>query len=250
MEKSKPMKIVLDGDPEPLEVTEGLLWAEVLPRVMPFSTSLYVGEEREDTQPAPCGSATFVFADGPSVLTAAHVWERIRQYKWLFMALDSVSMPSARHPLAVPVEGLTPRFVSRRLSDDWGPDVALIGVPEPHAGKITLSKAFYHLDRRRTAALTSTVRLQEGLWAVIGAVHEQSEFGPDESVVRPTVFASTISGTAERDGYDYLEHFLNREGKPSRVSAELLQGHQRLGPLARRCATLRDRWHHRPWCCA
>jgi hypothetical protein len=98
---------------------------------------------------------------------------------------------------------------------EWGPDIALVSLFPAAEGTIKRSKAFYNLQRRRADALTSKVRHQEGLWAALGGVGEQSTFGPDETIIQTTVFASTISGTAERDGHDYLELFINRDGKPS-----------------------------------
>ncbi len=82
------MKIVLNGDPDPLEVTEEMLEVEV-PRLLTFSTSLFAADDSQETEPQYCGSGVFVFADGPSLLTAAHVWERVRHYQFLLLSLHS-----------------------------------------------------------------------------------------------------------------------------------------------------------------
>jgi hypothetical protein len=212
------MKIVLNGDPEPYEVTEKMLESEVLPRLLTFSTTMFAADDPQQPQADFCGSGVFVLAGGPALLTAAHVWERVRRYDFLLLTLHSAWHGSASHPLVVPREGVIPRYVSKRVSDkwgEWGPDIALLSLFPAAEGSIKRSKAFYNLERRRASALASEVRHQDGLWAILGGVGEQSTFGPDETVIQTTIFASTIGGTAERNGHDYLELFINHEGKPS-----------------------------------
>lgn len=209
------MKIALEGDPEPLEIDEPLLDREVLPRLVPYCTSIFGGSRRDDPQMQYCGSGTFVTAGAPSLLTAAHVWEKMQRFEWVFLTLDSAPIDVGRHPLAVDRQVMTPRFVSPRPPDGWGlsgPDVAIIGFPELHASRARLEKAFYDLDKRRADAITSKVRDHDGLWAVLGATSEQANV--EEGVMNMTVFASTITGKDARDGYDYLDFRINREDRP------------------------------------
>jgi hypothetical protein len=165
------MKIALEDDPEPLEVDEPLMMREVLPRLVPYCTSIFGGPDREDPRMHYCGSGTFVTAvASPSLLTAAHVWEQMRSHEWIFLTLDAASTNVGRRPLAIERQVMPLRFVSPRPPEGWrieGPDIAIIGLPALHASRARLQKAFYDLDKRRADVLTSKVRDHDGLWAVL-----------------------------------------------------------------------------------
>jgi hypothetical protein len=213
---TKTMKIALEGDPEPLEIDEPLMMREVLPSLVPYCTSIFGGPSREDPRVDYSGSGTFVTAGGsPSLLVAAHVWELMRSYEWIFLTLDAASTNVGRRPLAVERKVITPRFVTPRPQEGWrieGPDLAILGIPELHASRARLQKAFYDLDKRRAEALRSKVRDHDGLWAVLGATSEQANL--EEGVMNTTAFASRITGKDSRDGFDYLDLLIKREGRP------------------------------------
>jgi hypothetical protein len=213
---TRTMKIAVEGDPEPLEIDEPLMMREVLPRIVPFCTSIFGGPDREDPKVDYCGSGTFVLANGsPCLLVVAHVWELLQAYKWIFLTLDAASTNVGRRPLAIEREVITPRFVTAKPDEGWrieGPDLALLRIPDLHANRARLQKAFYDLDKRRAEALSSKVRDQDGLWAVLGATAEQAKL--DEGVMNTTAFGSRVIRKESRDGFDYLDHLIKREGRP------------------------------------
>lgn len=222
------MKVAMDGDPTPFEVTEELLEAEILPRLLTFSTTLFASPKRSDPNMTYCGSATFVRAKGRScLLTAQHVWRRVqRKGPCVLMGLDHSAMPSREHPLAV--EDLDymgpPLYISTPRSEPWGPDLALIAVPDLHADVARVAKAFYDIDRRRADALASKVAHETGLWAMIGAPGEHSSVESGTRVMRTYCFGSTITQATSRDDFDYLDVAIRASMTPSLASYGGLSG--------------------------
>jgi hypothetical protein len=208
----------MEGDPSPFEITETLLEDEILPRVLTFSTSLLATTERTETDATPCGSGTFVATGGRRcLLTAEHVWRRVQRYgPWLLLTLDHSVSASREHPLAVDVQFMgPPRYITTRASDEWGPDLALLHLPDLYAEKAQEAKAFYNLDARREAALASDVSHTTGLWAVLGAPAEHSSVEPEGRVMQTYVFGSTIKRATVRDGFDYLDLTIKGRMKPA-----------------------------------
>ena len=52
------MKIMMDQDPAPIEITEEVLENRVLIPLLTCSTSLFAGSDRTDSHPTYCGSTT------------------------------------------------------------------------------------------------------------------------------------------------------------------------------------------------
>ena len=89
-------------------------------------------------------------------------------------------------------------------TEEWGPDLALIRIPGVIASDIAVVKAFYDFDRRR-GRYAETIRYDRGLWNVIGAPEELSNFGAQEASLHISLFSSWITKASERDGLDYVD---------------------------------------------
>ena len=190
----------------PEQITKQLL-REAFQDAWIHTTSLFGAEI--NGQPAYRGTATLVSAGGPCLLTAAHVWEELRQF-----TLIGLSLGDGREPVAIRREFVVERFVSQRGTPEWGPDLALIGIPELKASELRAHKAFYNLDRRRPAALETAPYTGGGMWGVLGAAAEQASFAADVAILPTNLFVSVITATTEQSVYDYLDLAIRVGGSP------------------------------------
>lgn len=155
------------------------------------------------------GTATFVMAAGmPSILTAAHVWNALPGDQFgLCLEPD--------RPLLILKKNIVRQTVPPRSSSEWGPDLALLGIPDAlPTSRIKVHKAFYDLDRRRGEVLNGATRFDDGFWGVSGAPAEQSVLGPDEATLRMGLFASSNPRHSERDEFDYVDLPIDRTAGP------------------------------------
>jgi hypothetical protein len=156
-----------------------------------------------------CGTCTLVMARGkPCILTAAHVWERLGDGGFA-LSLDEHLLLHSFHKRVVTASVLrSPKF------DGSGPDLALVQIPELDAAKIRVRKAFFDLDKRIPLKSRGAADQNFGIWAVLGAVGEQSTFTPTEAILGLRVYAGSISQPEIRDGFDYVEMNYDRSYRP------------------------------------
>jgi hypothetical protein len=93
-----------------------------------YCTSLFGDGEPPEYR----GSGTFINVRGVScLLTAAHVWEGMSRDEGVGFTLEP------DRPLAwVPKVVLLERFVSHRLSKEWGPDIAVVSFHDSDAKRL------------------------------------------------------------------------------------------------------------------
>ncbi|MGD0923358.1 MAG: hypothetical protein ABSA70_16580 [Terriglobia bacterium] len=153
------------------------------------------------------GTATCVAASGkPYLLTAAHVWRELRGERFaLGLEADRLLIPIYKDLVEPIVLGPTG-------PPEWGPDLALIKLPDVVAADIRQVKAFYNLDKRRPEP-GERAAYDEGLWAVIGAPAERSIFGEAEAVLKISLFASVVASAHQRDGFDYVDLGFYHQGR-------------------------------------
>ena len=208
----------MEGDPGPFEVTEQLLEDEVLIPLLTRSVSLFAGNGSTDPHPMYCGSATLVSTGGRRcLLTAEHVWKLVQDSgETVFLSRDQAVSQSRDTTLAIQERKYIgdPRYVTTRKSEEWGPDLALLEIPDLHADVAEERTAFYDLDRRRAAALSSKAAHRTGLWAVVGAAADHCSFGPNGWEMQMYALGSTITDAHERDGFDYLDLRIDRVRHP------------------------------------
>lgn len=182
------------------------LFDQIREKLWLYTVSVFAVEDR---RPRYVGTATCVAAGGAChLLTAAHVWQAVRGDSF------ALSLESERLLVEIPRRIIEPRLLADGVGSEWGPDLALLRLPDLYARDIGLTKVFYNLDLRRAESVQGPPRNDVGLWAVIGAPGEQSTFGPHEAVLRTTVFASGVVTASERGDWDYLDLSFDHQGRP------------------------------------
>lgn len=178
---------------------------EVREKLWTFTVSVFAAEA---DHPAYRGTATCITVGGfPHLLTAAHVWNSLRGGRC------ALSLDADRLLTPIWHDLVQPTVLLGEGPAEWGPDLALVRLPDVVASDIRVVKAFYNLDRHMPD-YDLPAQYDSGLWAVIGVPAEQSTFGETEAVLRLTVFASWIDGAMTRDGFDYVDLAYDREGRP------------------------------------
>lgn len=182
---------------------------EVWRSIWTYCTSI-LGDEGgpPGAPPAYRASGTFVRVDGkPYLLTAAHVWTRIcgkrpgandvRPDEGVGLVLEE-----DQAPIWLPRQVLSERVVSRRVSDEWGPDVALVGLPPSDAKRLEREKAFYDVDKARPLQSHDGAR---GDWVISGASAELSAFEPQEVRLKNHLLGNETPRLVEHAGLVYVE---------------------------------------------
>jgi hypothetical protein len=153
------------------------------------------------------GSGTLVEIGGVHhILTAAHVWHEARDDQHIAFALTAY--PSA---FAMPRDAIIAKTIWDRTDPDWGPDLALLQIPEPFVSRIQAHKSFLNLPQQKAALPAHPPTIAGRLWAVTGMVGEFSDIQVrfDKATIDANVhgraFFSGMLRTHQRDDYDYLD---------------------------------------------
>ncbi len=116
------------------------------------------------------------------ILTAAHVWHEATTEEQLGLALTTY--PSA---FAMPRDAIVANDIWDRNNAEWGPDLALLQIPQPFVPRIQAHKSFLNLAQHRAAFGENPPELDR-LWAVTGMV--QTRGSANESRECPRVRAA------------------------------------------------------------
>jgi hypothetical protein len=154
------------------------------------------------------GMGTLVRANGPCILTAAHVWEERLRKHGTFVVL----WQSDRKGRELETSFVTPRVLPRPAAwGEWGPDLALLGLSDVDAKDLeNRGKVFFDLDRPRDTDGASA------MWTVIGAPGEEvSDTTAGRSMPMHLYPAGEVMDI-ERAGFDYVDLPARRErhGRP------------------------------------
>ena len=140
------------------------------------------------------------------LLTAAHVWLALTGGRF------ALSLESDRLLVPLRKDCVEPMTLHSRQDIEWGPDLALLKLPDLVACDIRQVNAFYNVDKHAVDA-SPAPRYDVGVWAVIGAPAEQSQFAQREAVLKITLFASVVRSAQERDGFDSVDLSYYHEGR-------------------------------------
>jgi len=94
---------------------------------------------------------------------------------------------------------------------EWGPDLALLELPNSVVSTIEAHKSFLNLVQQKEMLAEETLSPQIGPWVVTGMVGELSQFShqSETKIVKATAGAralfSGLDQVYQKDGYDYLE---------------------------------------------
>lgn len=177
---------------------------EVREKLWTYTASVFAVD---GARPLYCGTATCVAASAKAyLLTAAHVWRELRGERF------ALSLEADRFLVPIYKNLVEPTVLGPAGPPEWGPDLALIKLPDIVAADIRQVKAFYNLDKR-TPKPGKQAAYDEGLWAVIGAPAEQSIFGESEAVLKISIFASVVVSACQRAGFDYVDLGFYHQGR-------------------------------------
>ena len=197
MKPEVPARILL------AEIPQDVL-AEVREKLWTYTASVFAVD---GARPLYRGTATCVAASGKDyLLTAAHVWRELRGERF------ALSLEDDRLLIPIYRDHVEPTVLGPTRPPEWGPDLALIKLPDVVATDIRQVKAFYNLDKRRPKP-GEQAAYDEGLWAVIGAPAERSIFGETVAVLKISVFVSVVVSACQRAGFDYVDLGFYHQGR-------------------------------------
>jgi hypothetical protein len=131
---------------------------EVRERLWTYAASVFAVD---GARPLYRGTATCVAASGKDyLLTAAHVWRELRGERF------ALSLEADRLLISIHKDHVEPTILGPTGPPEWGPDLALIELPDILAADIRQVKAFYNLDKRKPKP-GEQAGYERGLWAVI-----------------------------------------------------------------------------------
>lgn len=163
----------------------------------------------------PVGSGTLVEVEGNySILTAAHVWNKIKNYSEIGLGLTDHNSQ-----FTIDREAISAKKIPSSGNDDpneWGPDLALLQLKPSDVSTIERYKSFLNLAQQKTNFHETTPpAVGKGFWAFIGMVGESSDIdsspGRHTTTIHNRVFFSCICNTPEHDGYDFIDLSANLE---------------------------------------
>jgi hypothetical protein len=187
----EPSYISIPGDQMPVE----------LMKEFPSSSVTLVGLQNNN-DPAHCGSGTLVKLENQYfILTAAPCARALANR-------GEIGLPIRRdkYPFRVPV--IDPIFIGEPESDEWGPDLAFLPIPQVMARDIISisNHMFYDLGKYRNEMLSSELRAGYGLWVVIGAPASTSSLeDPTKLEFTKMTYAGGAFDSITRGAFDYLE---------------------------------------------
>jgi hypothetical protein len=187
----------------PAEIPQDVL-EEVCEKLWTYTVPVFA---IDGAKPSYRGTATCVTGSGKHyLLTAAHVWRELRGDRFA-LALE------AEHPL-IPIykDLVEPTVFEPTGQPEWGPDLALIKLPDIDSANIRRVKAFYNLDKRKPES-DKPVGYDKGLWGVIGVPAELSTFGEDEAELKIRLFASVVESAHKRGDFDYVDLGFYHQGR-------------------------------------
>lgn len=172
------------------------------------SVTILATESSGDQNALPCGATLVSIHGKPSLLTARHVWDSIRNHGVLAIVIgDQVIRIDATN-----LHGISPPGPTGRLRDAEVPDIALVRLAHSDAAEIEArGRAFYSVEKRRKLA-HEFLRRDDGFLVVTGSPIERLD---RESGRVASFLFDTNGGALERQGdWDYQLVNLNVESNP------------------------------------
>lgn len=129
----------------------------------------------------------------------------------IHLSLDGLHGPVTLEPSEFHVLHLNDRPAGSE--EQWGPDLALLGIAQRADVLEAAGKSFYDLTRRRAGVLATISEPPPGLWLIVASPHVWVEVGtkqPDERATGITVGLAAMAGprllaSTIRNGFDYVD---------------------------------------------
>jgi hypothetical protein len=187
--------------------------SEKFDKIWRFSTSVF--RWPKEGIPVYAGSATFVVANGQKCfLTAEHVWKELQRSDRI-----TLNLRGKGESVTIDKKYISCLYATKRLSDNRGPDLALLQIPILDVSKIERYKVFYNLDRRKSIALVSSPLYNTGRWAIIGAPGEFCSVENKGAKLDVCLLESNLHKIHEHGGFDYVDMLLDRKDDPELPSS-------------------------------
>ena len=168
-----------------LETVHSLEFLQKIQRSLGSSTvalfALFDAHGNERLEPAGTGTLV-VIRNRYYILTAAHVWERIESALRFGISL----IENRDHKTWIDPKTIAPTLVKPPGSgwNEWGPDVALLEIPEVIVGGIEARRVFEDLTTPGKMLNAPAVEF----WAVMGTPKELGTFTPHHAEVQIAAF--------------------------------------------------------------
>lgn len=185
-----------------------------------YLVALYmVLPQKQQPQPRPIGSGTFVEIEGTHyVLTAAHVWHEARKAEKIGLVLTDY-----QSSFMVLRDGIAAKELWDGKISEWGPDIALLKLAPSDVATIKAHKSFLNLMQQKGSLAEYSPVIEKGLWSVTGMVGKLTEVQPSPEQrtvtchIHGEAFISAVQKTHEHNGYDYFDlgAKLDLPGSPS-----------------------------------
>lgn len=189
------LAITMNQVPDPL-------LEEIKTRCVPFCTALFaLAGEPGDEDARYCGSGTFVTARRQHfVLTAAHVWDAISDATYVGIALtDYESQFGIRTDIVVATS------IGARVSDEWGPDLVFLRIPDSFVARIESHKVFYDLDKREVEAMAGPPDYRVATWGLLGAPEQDSTLSRNSAILRGCALFTGVRDVRTLGDLDYVD---------------------------------------------
>lgn len=163
------------------------------------------------------GTGTLVKVEGlDCILTADHVLEEFREPDKMGLMSSFTGRPSGHE---FPLSDLGLHRIARGDTDETGPDIALVVLPQQSIAALRSEKVFYNINKHAKCFDNSYLPLDYGFWLNCGIVGEtERELPPDRNIVSLKGYEGLCGASANPkesfDGvFDYLEVRIDLEGR-------------------------------------
>lgn len=196
--------------PERLDLLDApsrdLMENELLPALLRYSTTLIrLLDGKLDTH---CSGTLVEFGGRHFVLTAGHCASELNRCREIGLCLVLDNQSSNKHHFEFPRTG--PAVVIYEVKNrQWGPDLALIPIPESRVGALTAYSlnSFYNLEKHQRTMLKAAANLRRGFWAFLGVPVLTSKREGSRPTFGMTLNWSPVSNLRARTKgqFDYLD---------------------------------------------
>jgi hypothetical protein len=163
-----------------------------------------ISRSRCGKQMKQAGTGTLVFLEGAHyILTATHVWDTmlVDADELGFTIRTGRGMPNT---FSIAIRTMRPPIAFPRDQDceEWGPDLALLRIPDLYVGTIEAFRSFYNMSATKKI-LKDTDHLET--WMLCGAPAVLGTSSETEVYACGRAFQVELESVHRRDGFDFVD---------------------------------------------
>ena len=207
MSKEPPNNGISSETIDPREIPPSLL-SDIVLEHRYFAILLF--RIHAEKRPEYIGSGTFVTIDGEYfILTAEHVWAELKRG-------DSIGLShtSGQHLDRVRIDIFNVFVPEPRQSEEWGPDLALLRIPDNMLHVLKNDNAFHDLNKVLKRIDTEPLNPDREFWFFLGAPDELTVLDTNGALLKVMGYFSSgpeLLGINMRAPYDYYDLRVNRQ---------------------------------------